>query len=84
MGALPVKYTPRPLVIEAVFLDTVETGLNFLQYGEFTAILRSGFHVHTPLGIMHAPLEECYLIRWDHGIDIMDKTEFEKMYQEAQ
>lgn len=79
-----MRYTAKPIIVEAVLLDCQQTGLNFLKCGEFSAILADGsFYIVVPGGTILAPLGDCYLIRWPNGVDIMDRTEFETMYEEA-
>lgn len=79
-----MRYTPKPVILEAVLLDSIKTALAFLEFGEFSVLQRDGIYIVLPdKTTIFAPFHECYLIRSDNGLDIMDKDEFETNYQEA-
>lgn len=79
-----MRYTPKTVTVEAVYFDSFTTALEFLQIGELVALSHDGLHLLVEGGTIFAPLGECYLVRWGHGIDMMDKSEFEAVYEEAQ
>lgn len=78
-----MRYTAKAIQIEAILLDSTSTAMKFLKMGEFSVIQRDGLYILTAQGTVFAPIGECYLIRWPHGVDIMDKDEFEAHYEEA-
>jgi hypothetical protein len=79
-----MQYQPKVINVEAVFLTKIVDALRFLKNGELTVIQRDGVFVLTPAGTIFAPMNECYLVRWPGGLDVMDKDEFEAMYEEAE
>lgn len=76
-----MRYVLRPTLVDAVFLDSLPAALSFLRTGEFTVLSSTGLMVLVGGGTIHAPIGECYLVRSEGGLDVMDRAVFESLYE---
>lgn len=74
-------YVEKPQPVEAVFLDSIQTALEFLNTGEFVLIASDSITLRHGSGeLLRAQVGKDYILRTDDGVEPVAKEVFENSF----